>query len=154
MDQLEHHWERQDSARHHLWQSSAGEVWGTRVDGSGDSSVQVSLGAAHGVFLLHAPHRDSATVVAWHDGPLRCTWHKGKVEGQRREEVREKHLGQREGAEQGGLRGVRGDDPHSPLQHLPGSSVAQPVPVRYPGYGPGSAAPPVLKEHLRDGQEG
>lgn len=65
----------------------------------------------------------------------------------------EKHLARREGAQQGGLRGVRGDDQHSPLQHLPGSSVAQLVPVRYPGYGPGSATPPVLKEHLRDSQE-
>lgn len=49
---------------------------------------------------------------------------------------------------------MRGDDQHSPVQHLPGSSIAQPVPIRYPGNGPGSAAPPVLKEHLRDSQKG
>lgn len=151
MEQLEHHWEWLHSARHHVQQSSAGEVWGTRVDGSADSSVQVSLGAAHGVPLLHAPNRDRATMV---DSPLRCTWHKEKVEGQRTREVGEKHLGQSEKAQHGELREVRGDDQHSPLQHLPGSSVAQLVPVRYPGYGPGSAAPPVLKEHLRDSQEG
>lgn len=81
MEQLEHHWEQLYSARHHLQQSSPGEVWGTRGDGSGDSSVQVSLGAAHGVSLLHAPHSDRATVVAWQHRPLRCTWHKEKVEG-------------------------------------------------------------------------
>lgn len=58
------------------------------------------------------------------------------------------------GGKQGGLSRVRGDDQHSPVQHLPGSSIAQPVPIRYPGNGPGSAAPPVLKEHLRDSQKG
>lgn len=49
---------------------------------------------------------------------------------------------------------MRGSNQHSPPQHLPGSSEAQPVPVRYPGYGAGSSTPPVLKEHLRDSQEG
>lgn len=50
------------SARHHLQQSSAvgaygGQAGKTHVDISGDSSVQVSLGVAHGVSLLHAPPR-------------------------------------------------------------------------------------------------
>lgn len=66
----------------------------------------------------------------------------------------EKHRGQSEECSAGRAEGMRGDNQHSPVQHLPGSSVAQLVPVRYPGYGPGSATPPVLKEHLRDSQEG
>lgn len=37
---------------------------------------------------------------------LRCTWHKGKVEGQRTGEVGEKHLGQsEEGSAEGDERG-------------------------------------------------
>lgn len=90
------------------------------MDGSGDSSVQVSLESAQGVSLLHVPHRDKATMVAWQDGPLRCTWHKGKVEGQRTGEVGEKQLGQ--SSEEGSAGRAAGDEREQPA--LPTAALA------------------------------